>query len=134
MHTYMVNTMKIGYKIKKLRELKGFSQENMADELKISVTGYGKIERDEVNVNLERLASIAQILGMNIEDILAFNEQVVFNNYSEKVSQQYANQVKQQIGIYNIPVEMEHLYKTNIKLLEENNRLLQEKIQTLEKK
>ncbi len=39
--------MEIGTKIRKIRELKGFSQENIAHDLEMSITGYGKIERNE---------------------------------------------------------------------------------------
>ena len=42
--------MEIGTKIRKVREIKGLSQENLADELGMSVTGYGKIERNEVGI------------------------------------------------------------------------------------
>lgn len=47
--------MKIGNRIRKVREIKGYSQENLASELGMSITGYGKIERDEVSINMDRL-------------------------------------------------------------------------------
>ena len=40
--------MKINEKIRQLRKQHQLSQENMADKLGMSVTGYGKIERGEV--------------------------------------------------------------------------------------
>jgi transcriptional regulator with XRE-family HTH domain len=47
--------MEIGTKIRKIREIKGLSQENIAKELSMSITGYGKIERNEVSINFDKL-------------------------------------------------------------------------------
>lgn len=44
--------MNIGSKIRKIREIKGYSQENMAIDLDMSVTGYGKIERNQVAITV----------------------------------------------------------------------------------
>lgn len=71
--------MEIGNKIKKLRELRNFTQEYMAKNLDLSISGYGKIERDETEVSYQKLEKIAEVLGMKVEDIINFNEQIVFN-------------------------------------------------------
>ena len=74
--------MEIGTKIRKLRELKGLSQENMAYELDMSIAGYGKIERNEVSVNYDKLLKISETLNVRIEDIIGFDEKVAFNNFN----------------------------------------------------
>ena len=71
--------LKIGNKIKKLRELKNFTQEYMAQSLNLSPNGYGRIERDEVDVTLGRLEEIAKILEIDIFQILTFDEKQIFN-------------------------------------------------------
>lgn len=71
--------MEIGTKVKKLRELKNFTQEYMAKHLDMTPSGYGKIERDESEVSYQKLEKIADILGIKIEDIVNFNERLVFN-------------------------------------------------------
>lgn len=71
--------MILGQKVKKLRELKNFTQEYMAKQLGLSQSGYSKIEAGEVDLPQSRLKQIADVLGLKIEDILAFNEHVVFN-------------------------------------------------------
>lgn len=71
--------MLIGNKVKKLRELRNYTQEYMAKELNMTATGYGKIERDESEVTFQKLEKIATILGIKIEDIINFNESFVFN-------------------------------------------------------
>lgn len=74
--------MTTGDKIKRIREIKGIKQETMAGELGLSVTQYGKLERDEASVTVDRLEKIASILGVTSEDILNFsgNSSVIIQN------------------------------------------------------
>ena len=71
--------MKLGNKVKKLRELKNFTQEYMANHLEMTTSGYGKIERDESDVSYQKLEKIATLLGVKVEDIINFNETLIFN-------------------------------------------------------
>ncbi len=71
--------MEIGTKVKKLRELKNFTQEYMAKHLEMTVSGFGKIERNESEVSYQKLEKIAEILGIQVEDLVSFNEKLVFN-------------------------------------------------------
>ncbi|WP_259016587.1 helix-turn-helix domain-containing protein [Emticicia fluvialis] len=71
--------MEIGTKIKKLRELKNFTQEHVANSLSMTPSGYGKIERNETEVSYHKLEKIAEVLGIKVEDIINFNESMVFN-------------------------------------------------------
>jgi transcriptional regulator with XRE-family HTH domain len=72
--------MEIGHKIKKIRELRNYTQEYMADQLKISQEGYSKIEANRTKVSLERVEQIAKILKIDFFDLVSFDEKVVFNN------------------------------------------------------
>jgi len=74
--------LRIGKKIKQLRELKNFSQEYMATQLKMSVPGYGRIERNEVDVSMERANQIASVLGISLTELISFDEKYIFNNYA----------------------------------------------------
>ncbi|MEX2596650.1 MAG: helix-turn-helix transcriptional regulator [Salibacteraceae bacterium] len=69
----------LGYKIKKIRELKNLTQGFMSDELGISQAAYSKIERGETEISFENVERIANILGMSLNDLIAFDEQVIFN-------------------------------------------------------
>lgn len=68
----------IGENIKRCRELQNISREHMASELDMSLSGYSKIERSE-DINLSRLYQIADILGVDISQILKFDASQVFN-------------------------------------------------------
>lgn len=68
----------IGEKIRGIRTLKGFSQENLADMLGLSLPAYADIERGKKNVTIKRLEQIADKLGVKLNDILAFGDRVSF--------------------------------------------------------
>lgn len=69
----------IGVKIKKLRELRSYTQEQMSEKLQMSANGYGKIERNETDVSYSRIQQIAGILGITPADIINFDESIVFS-------------------------------------------------------
>ncbi|MCT4583123.1 MAG: helix-turn-helix domain-containing protein [Flavobacteriales bacterium] len=89
--------MSIGRTIKQLRELRDYTQAYMAKELGISVSGYGKIERDETDITLSRLQQIANVLETQIDSILDFESKNVFNQYYNK----QANAIVQNLQIIN---------------------------------
>lgn len=72
--------LKIGENIRKIRELKGYSQEYMAQKMDISQRTYSNIESQNDKIDTQRLQTIAEILEVNIFDILAFDDKVLFNN------------------------------------------------------
>jgi transcriptional regulator with XRE-family HTH domain len=61
---------KIGIKIRVMRVSKGLNQENIANELNISITSYSKIERGKTNPSIMRLDQIARCLGVSVIDFL----------------------------------------------------------------
>lgn len=71
--------MNVGEKIKKLRELKNYTQQYMADQLELSLSGYGKIERNETDISISKLDKIAKILHTDVNTILSFDEKHIFN-------------------------------------------------------
>lgn len=64
----------IGEKIRKIRIIKGFSQEYIADLLEISQSAYSDIERGKTKINLERLKKVALIFEVDVNYILDFHE------------------------------------------------------------
>ncbi|WP_146121318.1 helix-turn-helix domain-containing protein, partial [Haemophilus influenzae] len=47
--------MSVNEKIRKVRESKAWSQEQMAEKLNMSLNGYAKIERGETKLYLDKL-------------------------------------------------------------------------------
>jgi transcriptional regulator with XRE-family HTH domain len=112
--------MTIGLKIKKIREIKNFTQEQMADKLSMSAAGYGKLERDESDIPFSRLEQIAKAFNMKVEDVTSFDEKYVFYNYAQ------ANQGHNVI-YQNISDKERELYEKTIALLEEKIKYLESK-------
>ncbi len=119
----------IGNKIKKVRELRNYTQEYLAQKLEMSLTGYGNIERDETDIPYSRLEKIAEALDMRTEDLVCFDEKIVFN-FSNN---QYANAGYNTTVHHVVSSEVEKLYKDQIELLKDKISLLEEKIQELKK-
>jgi transcriptional regulator with XRE-family HTH domain len=71
--------LQIGQKIKKLRELRNFTQSHMAEELGLSQSAYSKLELGETEITYNKLERVAEVLGMRPEEVIAFNESMVFN-------------------------------------------------------
>ncbi len=57
--------MEIHDNIKNLREENHLTQEDMADKLHMSTSGYAKLERGETKLFHEKLEKIADIFGLN---------------------------------------------------------------------
>lgn len=73
---FQQNMNNIGEKIRKIRDLKGLSQENMADMLDLSLPTYADIERGKKDVTIGRLKQVAEKLGVTLNDIINFDERV----------------------------------------------------------
>jgi transcriptional regulator with XRE-family HTH domain len=56
----------VGTRIRKLRESKDLTQENMALELDITAGAYAKIERGETDPSITRLKQVADILKVDV--------------------------------------------------------------------
>ena len=65
----------IGIKLKSIRVLRELSQEQMADLLGFSVSGYAKIERCESHLTLLKLEHIATCLGITLFELLFWGTQ-----------------------------------------------------------
>jgi transcriptional regulator with XRE-family HTH domain len=70
--------MLLGDKIKKIRDLKGMTQEDIASKLNISSQAYSKIERNETKIDDKRLEQIANALEVPSETIQKFDESNFF--------------------------------------------------------
>lgn len=75
--------MNINDKVRMVRELRDWSQEEMAQKLGMSTNGYAKIERGEVRLNIPKLEQIAAVFGMSLLDLMAINDRSVICLVSE---------------------------------------------------
>ena len=64
----------LGKKIRLLRHQKGWSQEEVAKRLDISIPAFSKIETGITDINLSRLEQIAVLFEMSVVQLLTYNE------------------------------------------------------------
>ncbi len=78
--------MEIHDNIKNLREENHLTQEDMADKLHMSTSGYAKLERGETKLFHEKLEKIADIFGVSVYQLIPrkndVNISVGDNNYN----------------------------------------------------
>ena len=118
-----MTNQELGENIRKIRELKGFSQQNLADEIKVDQKTISRIEKGDLSPKFETLSAISKVLSITLSQLLSFNESLIFNNYN-----QY-----QQGGSYNAynntEIEkVEELYKQLLKEKDEVIALLKNKL------
>lgn len=70
--------MDIHDKIKTMRQINQFTQEEMAEKLAMSTNGYSKIERGQSKLSLEKLEQIAQIFNIDIVELMTTNDKSLF--------------------------------------------------------
>jgi len=63
-----------GSKIKRIREIVGKTQDEIAKKLNITTQAYSRIERGKTSIEMNRLNKIAEAFGMTIEEILKFDD------------------------------------------------------------
>lgn len=78
----------VGKNIRALRHQHGWSQEDVANRLGISIPAFSKIETGVTDINLSRLEQIANIFDINVVNILALdNEEADMRPSSLSVAQ-----------------------------------------------
>ena len=87
---------KIIEKIAQFRNRKGYTYENMADELELTTAAYRKIETGETKLSVERLFRISNILETPVDQLLDFDpnvhQQINYGNeniYQQKIEHFY---------------------------------------------
>ncbi len=68
-----MTNQELGDSIRKIRELKSFSQQNLADETGVDQKTISRIEKGTLSPKFELLVKIAKTLGVNVSQLLSFN-------------------------------------------------------------
>jgi transcriptional regulator with XRE-family HTH domain len=121
--------LKIGNKIRKIRELKGLTREYVADELNISPRSYADIENETVNITLRRLVDIATVFNCELEEILSFTSHKFFNFYvSENKGTNINHTENSVVNELTIIEKIENSKNETIKILENQVAYLQKQL------
>jgi transcriptional regulator with XRE-family HTH domain len=68
-----------GQNIRAIRELRNYTQDYVAGQLRVSIPTYSNIETGKTEVTLSRLEQIAQIFGVDYEQILRLDRAEMLN-------------------------------------------------------
>lgn len=127
--------MEIGNKIKKVRELRNFTQEYVAQKLGITQESYSRIEANRAALTLQRLDKISEVLEVSVFELMSFDEKNVFlfnaaetqNNTSIGVFQESQSEKK----LYERLIEE---LKKQLERVQQDNDFLKELVKTLTNK
>ncbi|WP_118794400.1 helix-turn-helix domain-containing protein [Haemophilus haemolyticus] len=70
--------MKVHDKIRVMREINQWSQEEMAEKLSMSPNGYAKIERGQSSINLDKLQQIANVFNIDMGELITAQDKSFF--------------------------------------------------------
>jgi transcriptional regulator with XRE-family HTH domain len=116
--------MKLHEKIKFLRQMKGWSQSEIAERIGMSANGYGNIERGDTNISIFRLEKIAEVLETDLEELMSFSPQIIHNKVCDYMGDNNRNY--QFIGDTEfIQMELKHeLEKRDLLLIEREKEIV----------
>jgi transcriptional regulator with XRE-family HTH domain len=99
----------LGKKIRLLRHQKGWSQEDVAKRLDISIPAFSKIETGITDINLSRLEQISTLFEMSVVQLLTFNESEQnqkFQNELETVNKKLMDREAEVIDLQKKVIEL----------------------------
>ena len=106
-------------KIRNRRKEKGFTLENMADELHISHSAYRKIETNQCKLSVDILVQIAEVLETPVTELL------------DEMQSKVYNQNNNDSGTFIGHQEFENFYEANKELTQNYVTSLQDEISHL---
>ena len=114
--------MNIGEKIKKVRELRDYSQEYMAVQLKMTQGGYSNLEQNG-DPTYSKLKKIASIFDLSLTDLINFDEKRALSNYLGNITGDN-NTITDNNIINDKLLEDELKAQYNLRLLEKDKEIV----------
>ncbi|MEA9414109.1 MULTISPECIES: helix-turn-helix domain-containing protein [unclassified Flavobacterium] len=92
----------ISENIRTIREMKNLTRKFVASEMDMSISGYGKIERGEIDLTISKLSKIASVFGVSLNDLLFLDISYFFNkSYNKSSNHDYVdNNIKKHDFIF----------------------------------
>lgn len=117
--------MSVNEKIRKVRESKAWSQEQMAEKLNMSLNGYAKIERGETKLYLDKLEQIAQVFDIDVVELMQSDGQNIRFQIESPLGSVYqgGGETQMLIEIERLKLELSHAREKEGLL----NKLLEQK-------
>jgi len=103
--------MRVHDKIRVMRELSQLSQEDMAERMNMSPSGYAKIERGQTRLQYDKLVRIAQIFNMNLSYLVDDDKGVMFfmnENRDNTLGSEYSDRSATLFEIEKLKLQLLH--------------------------
>lgn len=123
---------KVANKIRTFRRMQDLTQEWVANQLGISLSAYGEIERGATDPSLTRLLQISETLNFSLRDLFEGPGNVYINSQNHILSKN-SNIASNTNSDPNKEKEIE-LYEKRVQDLEEQVRLLKELMEVYKQK
>lgn len=122
--------MQVNEKIRMIREMNSWTQEDVAEKLHMSLTSYAKLERGESKLYLEKLEKIAGVFGMDVVDLLSLNKQGlvwlvsgdISGNYSTSHINYYGSAQAKDFALEKLQMQLQHKNE----LIAEKDKLIEQ--------
>ena len=115
--------MSLGTKLRELRTNKNLSQMQVAVELDVSQTAYGKWESDQTRPGIDNLLKISEFYEMDIYNLLSDKESN--HNFNNTYDNSNVNNAVETVNYY-ISDKLVEQYEARIKDLQDRNQELKD--------
>ena len=106
---------KLAERIRMARLMRSLSQQNMADELGLTVASYSNIERGVTEITVVRLYAISEILGVTVQYFLKLEDEQPYgvlqdskSAYIENASNSQLTEILAQLKQQQLEIEKLH--------------------------
>jgi transcriptional regulator with XRE-family HTH domain len=114
---------KIANKIRKLRELKGFSQEAVSVASELSLRQYQRMEAGEADLKLSNIEKICHAIEIQPEQLFGFDEKYFFENNTSNIG-------KDELTVDNVPNVLINQFQDQIAVLKNEVQFLRQILST----
>lgn len=104
--------MAVNDKIRALRELNNWSQEEMAERMNISKSSYSRLERDESKLDLAKLEKLAAIFKIDVAELITREDKgmvlLIGTNSGGNHTNYYGNAENMTVEIEKLKLSLQH--------------------------
>lgn len=101
----------LGKKIRLLRHQKGWSQEDVAKQLDISIPAFSKIETGITDINLSRLEQISKLYELSVVQLLTFNDTEQEQKSATEIESMQKKLVERETELIDLQKKVIELYE-----------------------
>lgn len=85
--------MQVNEKIRLMREMNDWTQEDMAEKMSMSLNSYSKLERGESRLYLDKLEKVAEVFEVDVTDLLSLNKQGLIYLVNKEIGGDNSNSI-----------------------------------------